>query len=391
MRGCACRGDSGFAHISCLVEYSGRKSDDRYVRLGEALGQVEDAVDGAWKICHNCRQHYVGDMKDALARARFRHVESEEIPQHDPRYVSALIDLGRNSDVSILERALELSKTDEMAMRYPKYQVYALMSLYNAHKNEGGTALGLDFLHEAHRLSKKIPKEIGFPGRFIQLLEGLIHKEESKLKGGTGILDSPALKNELKLIEELDGRNSEWAFQSTLLLAISLLKEGKVKESLGTLKGRLDDARRFLGPDHPTTKEMEDGVEYFQKAMEEAPYAAPTISAFLISGNPALNGKEVMVLRATKDGLKYIIQLPDPATPTSNAPTKVKVLPTKLIFSNGAPVECFGLLNPRHLNGKKAKVQSFDKEKGSYRVEFCDTSLKPCLVKPENVKLLFGP
>ena len=180
------------------------------------------------------------------------------------------------------------------------------------------------------------------------------------------------------------------AFQATLLLSISLLKEGKVTESLCTLKGRLDDARRFLGPNHPTTKEMEEGVKLIQKAMEEAPFVAPTINASLISDNPTFDGKEVKVLRATKDGSKYIIQLSDPATPNNNALMKFKVLPTKLIFSIGVPVECFGLVNARHLNGKKATVQSFDKEKGRYCVEFCDESLKSCLIKPDNVKLLFG-
>mmetsp|Transcript_18938 Transcript_18938/g.38054 ORF Transcript_18938/g.38054 Transcript_18938/m.38054 type:complete len:88 (+) Transcript_18938:154-417(+) len=70
----------------------------------------------------------------------------------------------------------------------------------------------------------------------------------------------------------------------------------------------------------------------------------------------------VHVLRATKDGSKYIIQVSAPAAPkNNNAPMKwkVHVLPTKLIFSAGVPVECFGLVNAHHVNGKRAKVQSF--------------------------------
>ena len=165
MRGCACRGDSGFAHISCLVEYSSRKSDGIFNRLTESNSVGDHDFDGVWKICPGCRQEYVGDMEGAMSRARFRYVESEQIPEHDLRYISALVDLGHTTNesgdtdgaIGILERALELSKTSEMARRYcySDTQISALMALFNVFSSKNKVERALDCLREAQRLSKE--------------------------------------------------------------------------------------------------------------------------------------------------------------------------------------------------------------------------------------------
>ena len=50
--GCACRGDSGLAHIACLVR--------------AAASQAQRGSD-AWQMCQTCKQYYTGAMQMGLA------------------------------------------------------------------------------------------------------------------------------------------------------------------------------------------------------------------------------------------------------------------------------------------------------------------------------------
>ena len=53
--GCACRGESGLAHATCLV--------------AKAVSQREHRGDEAWFECQTCNQEFTGEMALALARA----------------------------------------------------------------------------------------------------------------------------------------------------------------------------------------------------------------------------------------------------------------------------------------------------------------------------------
>ena len=53
--GCACRGDSGLAHIACLVR--------------AAASQQAQRGTGVWRECQTCKQYYTGAMQMGLAEA----------------------------------------------------------------------------------------------------------------------------------------------------------------------------------------------------------------------------------------------------------------------------------------------------------------------------------
>ena len=57
----------------------------------------------------------------------------------------------------------------------------------------------------------------------------------------------------------------------------------------------------------------------------------------------------------------------------------------------GTPVVCQRLVGAKHLNGKLGDLRSYDYEGQTdrYLIHFEDDSLKPCLVNPENVRILF--
>mmetsp|Transcript_16709 Transcript_16709/g.47733 ORF Transcript_16709/g.47733 Transcript_16709/m.47733 type:complete len:376 (+) Transcript_16709:346-1473(+) len=69
VRGCACRGESGIAHISCLAEQARRLVVHAEA---EARDLDDDALDAAWKrwcICGLCEQDYHGVVSCALGWA----------------------------------------------------------------------------------------------------------------------------------------------------------------------------------------------------------------------------------------------------------------------------------------------------------------------------------
>ena len=53
--GCACRGDSGLAHIACLVQAATSQQAQRGSRV--------------WRQCQTCKQDYTGAMQTGLAEA----------------------------------------------------------------------------------------------------------------------------------------------------------------------------------------------------------------------------------------------------------------------------------------------------------------------------------
>ena len=63
-----CRGDAGYTHISCIVEYAKRKSLERQV------GNVP------WKECPTCNQRYQRELALDLANAQISFLQNELPP-----------------------------------------------------------------------------------------------------------------------------------------------------------------------------------------------------------------------------------------------------------------------------------------------------------------------
>ena len=62
MRGCACRGTAGFAHVSCLAEQA-------KILIAEAWENHKDSQWPRWHTCSLCEQDYHGVVKCALGWA----------------------------------------------------------------------------------------------------------------------------------------------------------------------------------------------------------------------------------------------------------------------------------------------------------------------------------
>ena len=66
--GCACRGDSGLAHIACLVQAAASQQ----ARRGNGVWAT-----AVWRQCQTCKQDYTGAMQTGLAEAWQSRVAGE--------------------------------------------------------------------------------------------------------------------------------------------------------------------------------------------------------------------------------------------------------------------------------------------------------------------------
>ena len=110
MRGCACRGTAGVAHVSCLTEQA-------KILVAEAKENNSDDNQGhRWYLCGLCKQDYHGDVRCALGWAVWKTYVG--LPEDNRYRCCALAQLGtglgamgRNEEeLSILEACWDIEK-----------------------------------------------------------------------------------------------------------------------------------------------------------------------------------------------------------------------------------------------------------------------------------------
>ena len=101
--------------------------------------------------------------------------------------------------------------------------------------------------------------------------------------------------------------------------------------------------------------------------------------------------KPFQVLRYENDGEVCVVTGPV-KQPTQEEDERIFHVASDLLFPHkGCPVICHGLTSASHLNGKLGEVRAFRNDINGIRlaVHFETKSLKPSLVKPENLRIAF--
>ena len=93
--GCACRGDSGLAHVGCLIKV--------------AASQAAHRGSASWRRCQTCKQDYTGAMQVALAdawwsRARDQAEQSPERLDAACNLANSLYAQGRYAEAEQMQR-----------------------------------------------------------------------------------------------------------------------------------------------------------------------------------------------------------------------------------------------------------------------------------------------
>ena len=108
--GCACRGDSGLAHIACLVR--------------AAASQQAQRGSDAWRQCQTCKQCYTGAMQTGLAetwrsRVAGQAAESDERLEAEYNLASSLVQQGKAAEAEPMFRRLHEVKMHVLGAEYP--------------------------------------------------------------------------------------------------------------------------------------------------------------------------------------------------------------------------------------------------------------------------------
>ena len=108
--GCACRGDSGLAHVACLARAAASQQAQR--------GSV------AWRQCQTCKQDYTGAMQTGLAeawRSRVAGQAAESAERLEAEYVLArsLVDQGKDAEAEPMFRKLHEVEMRVLGAEHP--------------------------------------------------------------------------------------------------------------------------------------------------------------------------------------------------------------------------------------------------------------------------------
>ena len=109
VRGCSCRGASGFAHISCLARQAKilvEEAEERHLPMG---GEAFNARWDRWDTCRLCEQQYHGVVSCALGWACWKTYVGR--PEEDELRDLAISILGNGlSDARLHEDALSVKE-----------------------------------------------------------------------------------------------------------------------------------------------------------------------------------------------------------------------------------------------------------------------------------------
>lgn len=431
VRDCSCHGDNtGFAHISCLVKYAERKSNE-IIDKGEYPREP-------WQKCPHCRQSYQRQVSLDMARAYLSFVgrkypgrdlykmgglemivdaipndlqfrRNPELRKEGKRAASEiiavitdtvrelnglkkLIKTGAGMEEESTQPAIDQTNSvlqgtgpHESLKNRLKFAYMALGQLSEEDKTVDGYEMALRCYEQLRDIFKSEYDEVE-----ATRMEALMDEVKAKLAGGKEPYNE---ENEDKMLKIMRGEyedavrrygeHSPDTLTSGVYFSKALANSGKDSFECERLLNKLAAiSRRAHGPNHPITKDIEMGLGLCRQR---------EVVLLTRGGMPTYQ-----VLRANYDEGTYVIK--GPIAEWEREPHKEKTVtvaiggfkyPNDVVIAPGMPVICHGLKNKAHLNGKIGDVRSFDGKTLLYVVRFEDKSLKSAFVKQENLRIVF--
>jgi len=430
VRNCSCRGDSGFAHLDCLVKYAEQKSK-------QAVDGNLVAFSEPWHKCNNCRQPFQGklaiDLSSAcvsFAEATYGHPSCSKWDKL--KIIESLrlkIDALNKADADVEElndklmTIIDQTKTKYKVSRWihmPKtsneYQYFkALCGHYEAYayKQLGGIIMQAESFKIASMHYKKARAIYNLVGMtdlakevdaFISMYTDTPKKQAANdgyasSSRVTSSIMSPALTNSLlhissalyKRFQHTHGMDSANTIKAGLnyakvLQSVSCIEAERLVTKLAAI------SRRVHGPDHKITSELvkllkECKVRYVLVLPENKPFQALRYE----------NDGEICVVTGPitmPKGIYVDSNLIVPRNKDDERTYRVEnslIVPTEF-FTLCCPVICHGLVSASHLNGELGEVRNmkpYEAETTQLAVHFEKKNLKSALVKPANLRIAF--
>jgi tetratricopeptide (TPR) repeat protein len=258
VRGCACRGTAGFAHVSCLAEQA-------KVLVAEAeennLGvKVKNERRQWWHTCRLCEQKYYGVVRCALGWACWKtymgRPESDSAPLFAMRQLGNGLYHAKHYEDSSAVKEAELSMMRRLGA--PERDMLVVQSnLANSYQKLGRHEEALRARREIHSGTSKL-----FPLQHPRtLLEANNYAASLAMLGRFEEANS-LLRKMKPVAPRVLGESNELTFRINWMYAVSLFENDgatldDLREAVTTLEDTARTARRVLGGAHPVVVDIE--------------------------------------------------------------------------------------------------------------------------------------
>lgn len=391
VRDCSCRGNSGFAHLSCIANYAEKMtreisdSDDEEKttrEMKESRNSCKFIL--TWTGCPNCRQDYEHELAASLVERCTTFVEKNYpgnllLKAHAIYLKVKTLKIGKDNKKHCVQIATELvSVVDAMrgehrsltqAILYFEIAAYELLALVAELE---GTKSSLKDAIEFHTKCRDIYVLIGIPTD-ITHAEASITKAKSKLNGNQGWTTEDALKDcrdyYHESVEE-EGKDSCVAMLSAFRLADALKAAHRGIEAERVLAKLAIFARRVHGSEHYFTRDVKASSRRFKRRY------------VFVKGRP---GERFRALKYQGGDRKCIVRGPI-LKPRNLAEEKIFTIHNDdLRPAPGTPVTCIGGAGRPDIGDVRSEVKGAQELK----VVFEDRHLEPRLVSPKNMRIVF--
>ena len=413
VRECSCRGTSGWAHVSCIIDWASNNERNKTSSTGSAT----TAVDDGFMVCPNCKQMYQKGLKSELSKAQVAFVEQEYgLDDGDNVNVVAItmranalnmrmtmIDCEKEQDViegeelcSKILQLIEHTKTTAAEESFiTRLEAPGYMAIGSYHMRLGfrfGFTEWRESLQKAKEyfgLATEIYKK---DGDSISLMasERMVAVVDSRLIGS--VLETPpADQVQLKrktyqfYLEKL-GQEHTQTIDSGVQFGEALFDSYMTIESERLLSRLHEVSLRVHGVEHDSTICVE-------KTLQRVKERRVCVIQRRADGDDIFQALRYHDSDDdSDDDEKSRIVIQGPIQKPRNVATEQTFdedCVNNVSYVKGTPVICHGLQKGTHLNNKIGDIRDFDAESDRYTIHFEDKSLKPAKIKGNNLRIVF--
>jgi len=164
-------------------------------------------------------------------------------------------------------------------------------------------------------------------------------------------------------------------------------------EAISLLRENVQRSKRLLGPEHPLTMKCVFFLARIDSSVTDehaADFSRTFATVAGVKGRPDLNGKRVAIMRLLDCGTRYECRLCKSNEGENDPKATFGLRLSNLIIENGTEGLIHDLVSASHLNGKKCKILSYDRERKRHVVELLYDKETKFRVRPENVYALLS-
>eukprot|EP00986_Skeletonema_menzelii_P006520 scaffold2479_cov153-Skeletonema_menzelii.AAC.7 len=266
VRNCSCRGTSGYAHISCVINYAEHKGRQCY----GSINQNSSDVCRYFKCCPNCNQEYQNDVQSDLSKAMVSFVERklhDGTPRASHLRIIALLDRlfvlssgaheEGSSEGQVICSKLMFLMDDGMDCAMKAKTYYALGCF---HGSIGSLKKAKGYLETARNLFQDADSDTSSVSDIAEI--------ELKLNGSNTSIDVDSLRKQYEETLAKSGRETTLTIDAGVSLAKALRSADRNFEAEKLLANLVATSRRVHGQDHNCTK---SALNALQELTLEAP------------------------------------------------------------------------------------------------------------------------